>query len=82
MYQDHHHVVNIVNFERVDHQRLFVEVAGYDAEIGKEFKGLIKFVDGMPFGDLIHVQRSSLSPGCRSTVRSYLMREYADGQFN
>ncbi|OCA87301.1 hypothetical protein [Pseudobacillus wudalianchiensis] len=82
MYADHHHTVSIVDFERVNDKSVFVEVAGYDAEKGREFEGIVKFLDGMLYGDLVHNQRSTLSSSCRSLVRSKLLNDYQEGKFN
>lgn len=81
MYEKHHHTVSIIDFNSSDSKSVFVKVIGFDADLGKEFEGEVKFVNGMPFGDLIHPQRSFLSPTCRSTVRSYLLNKYKEGEF-
>ena len=81
MYVKHHHTVSIIDFNSSDSKTVFVKVNGFDAELGKEFEGEVKFVDGMPFGDLIHPQKSPLSSTCRHTVRSYLINKYNDGEF-
>lgn len=82
MYEKHHHTVSVIDFKSTDFKTVFVKVNGYDADLGREFEGEVKFVGGMPFGDLIHPQRSSLSSTCRHTVRGYLLNKYNDGEFN
>ncbi|MGM0903048.1 MAG: hypothetical protein ACQEXB_18365 [Bacillota bacterium] len=81
MYETHHHTVSVIDFKSTDFKTVFVKVNGFDAGLGKKFEGEVKFVDGMPFGDLIHPQRSCLSPTCRHTVRSYLLNKYNDSEF-
>ncbi|KAA9021719.1 hypothetical protein [Niallia endozanthoxylica] len=82
MHEKYHHIVSIIDFKSTGFNTVFVKVNGYDAESGQKFEGEVKFLDGMPFGDLIHPQRSSLSPTCRHKVRSYLLNKYQDGEFN
>ncbi|WP_338449616.1 hypothetical protein R4Z09_26150 [Niallia oryzisoli] len=82
MYEKQNHVLNVIDFKTTQHNTIFVKVAGYDAILGKEFEGEVKFVSGMPFGDLIHHQRSSLSPDSRQFVRENLLKRYNAGEFN
>jgi hypothetical protein len=81
MYETHHHTVNVIGFTSTDYKTTFVKVEGYDAILEKEFEGEVKFVDGMPFGDIIHPQRSSLSSSCRQHVRAFLLIKYNNGDF-
>ena len=82
MYEKHNHVLNVIDFKTTEHNTVFVKVAGYDAVLGKEFEGEVKFVSGMPYGDLIHLQRSTLSPECRQFVRGNLLNRHNAGEFN
>ena len=82
MHEKQHHIVSIIDFKSTGFNTVFVKVNGYDAELGQKFEGEVKFMDGMPFGDLIHPQRSSLSSSCRHAVRGYLLNKYNDGEFN
>ena len=82
MHDKHNHVLNIIDFIATNANIIFVKIAGYDAVAGREFEGEVKFLNGMPFGDIIHSQRSSLSPECREYVRGNLLNRYNEGQFN
>jgi len=82
MYEKHHHALNIIDFKITELKTIFVKVTGYDAVLGREFEGEVKFVGGMPYGDLIHPQRSSLSPECRQYVRGNLQNKYTVGEFS
>ena len=75
------HVLTILDFVPTNGQSIFVKIAGYDAVLEKEFKGEVKFLNGTPFGDLIHPERSSLSPECREFVREELVTRYTKGKF-
>lgn len=81
MYVEHHHTVSVIDFWLTEHKTIFVKVEGYDSELGIKFEGEVKFLDGMPFGDLIHPQRSSLSSSCRQFVRGILINKYRNGEF-
>ncbi|WP_332699242.1 hypothetical protein [Halalkalibacter lacteus] len=82
MYQDYHHVLSVIDFKSTEHNTTFVKFTGYDAVLGKKFEGEVKFVGGLPFGDLIHPQRSSLSSECRQFVRVMLLNKYNAGEFS
>jgi hypothetical protein len=81
MNKQHKHVLTVLDFIPTNQQSIFVKIAGYDVVLGKEFKGEVKFLNGTPFGDLIHPERSSLSPACREFVREELVTRYTKGQF-
>ncbi|OES45529.1 hypothetical protein [Domibacillus iocasae] len=82
MHEKQHNAFYTVDYQWTGQQVLFVKVAGFDAEKGKEFEGLIKFVKGAPFGDLIHPQQSSLSADCIKDLRDYLTKKFAGDEFN
>ncbi|MDQ0271987.1 hypothetical protein [Cytobacillus purgationiresistens] len=82
MYQEHHHILSIIDFNNTQYHSTFVKITGYDAVLGNEFEGEVKFVSGMPFGDLIHPQRSFLSSECRQFVRTMLVNKYNEGAFS
>ena len=82
MDEKHNHVVRVIDFIATNPNTIFVKISGYDAVLDKEFKGEVKFLNGMPFGDLIHSQRSSLSHECREFVHGNLLYRYNEGQFN
>lgn len=76
-----HHTISIIDFITTGHKTTFVKIVGYDAELGSKFEGEVRFLDGMPYGDLIHPDRSSLSAGCRQYVHDYLINKYSNGEF-
>lgn len=82
MCEKHHHALNIIDFKITELKATFVKVTGYDAILGREFEGGVKFVGGIPYGDLIHPQRSFLSPECRQYVRGNLLNKYTVGEFS
>lgn len=81
MHEKHHHILSVIDFEITEHKTTFVKVVGYDAVLEKKFEGEVKFLNGIPYGDLIHYQRSSLSPECRQFVQENLLNKYNDGKF-
>ena len=81
MNKQHKHVLTVLDFIPTNQQSIFVKIAGYDAVLEKKFEGEVKFLNGTPFGDLIHPERSSLSPECREFVREELVTRYTKGQF-
>lgn len=81
MSEQHKHVLTVLDFIPTNQQSIFIKISGYDAVLEREFTGEVKFLNGMPFGDLIHPERSFLSPACREFVRENLVTRYAKGQF-
>ncbi|RRN71292.1 hypothetical protein EI200_11285 [Peribacillus simplex] len=77
----HNHVLTIIDYMKTGHNTCFVKVSGFDAESEQNFEGEVKFVGDLPFGDLIHPQRSHLSSTCREFVREDLVLRYGKGQF-
>lgn len=81
MYDKCHHRVRIIDFNNIHQHSIYVKVIVYDDGLGKEFADEIRFLDGMIYGDLVHPQRSSLSPDCREYVREFLVSKYKNGDF-
>ncbi|KWW21092.1 hypothetical protein AS888_15890 [Peribacillus simplex] len=81
MNDKHNHDVTIIDFMKTGHNTCFVKVSGFDAGIEKKFEGEVKFVGDVPYGDLLHPERSHLSGSCSEFVRSVLMHKYNEGQF-
>ncbi len=82
MNEQHKHVLTVLDFIPTNQQSIFVKIAGYDAVSGRKFEGEVKFLNGMPFGDIIHSQRSSLSLECREFVQEDLLNKYNQGKFD
>jgi len=79
--QEKHHRISIIDFITTDHKTIYVKLVGFDAELGNNFEEEVRFLDGMPYGDLIHPERSPLSDSCREYVRDYLIDKYNKGEF-
>ncbi|MGO4889482.1 hypothetical protein ACJ2A9_17175 [Anaerobacillus sp. MEB173] len=82
MVQKIDHTLCVLDFSRTIHNTTFVKFSGYDAVNGKDFNGEVKFVGGLPYGDIIHPERSSLSSECRDYVRTMLISKYNAGEFD
>ncbi|MFJ7638230.1 hypothetical protein ACIQZM_13380 [Peribacillus sp. NPDC097206] len=82
MNRENQHILNVIDFIKTGHNTCFVKVVGYDADAQVEFEGEIKFVRERPFGDLIHPERSQLTPSSREFVRDNLINRYNKGEFN
>lgn len=76
------HHFNTVDFDWAGQTALFVKVSGFDAETGENFEGVVKFVGGRPYGDLVHNQRSFLSASCREELYAYLLKRYEKNEFS
>ncbi len=76
------HRFSTVDYEWAGANILFVKTSGFDAEQEKEFEGVFKFVGGLPYGDLIHADKSFLSDTCREKLREYLIKRYENKEFN
>jgi hypothetical protein len=72
----------IVDYEWTGQHSLVVKAAGFDAEKGKAFEEVIKFLRGRPFGDSIHPQKSSLSAACRKGLYAYITKKFNDKEFD
>ncbi|WP_096155679.1 hypothetical protein [Bacillus sp. FJAT-45066] len=76
------HSLHIIDFETTTHKTTFVKITIYDAIFEKMLEGEVKFVGGMPYGDIIHRDRSTLSPECRQYVQARLLEKYNEGDFD
>lgn len=76
------HEFYIVDYEWTKQSGLFVKVGGFDAEKGMNFEGIIKFLGGKPYGDVVHAQKSSLSASCREKLYAYLLIKYQQNEFS
>ncbi|WP_285766798.1 hypothetical protein [Peribacillus sp. SI8-4] len=75
------HELTIIDFMKTGHHTCFVQVSGFDAEYKKKFEGEVKFVGDVPYGDLIHSQRSHVSSSCREFIREDLIYRHKGRQF-
>lgn len=75
------HFVNVIDFRTTSYKTTFVKFEGYDGELERRFEGEVRFVDGVPFGDIIHPERSPLSSSCREFVQGRLVNKYNTGEF-
>ena len=76
------HTLSVIDFIKTEHNSIFVSLTGYDAVLRENFEGEVKFLGGMPFGDIIHQERTTLSPECREYIRELLLQKYNAGEFN
>ncbi|KGA98954.1 hypothetical protein AJ85_19400 [Alkalihalobacillus alcalophilus ATCC 27647 = CGMCC 1.3604] len=76
------HSVNVIDFVRTGHQSVFVQISGYDAKLDASFTGEVKFLADRVFGDIIHYERTHLSPEGREYVERKLLSKYLNGDFS
>ncbi|WP_110926547.1 hypothetical protein [Bacillus massiliglaciei] len=76
------HTMMIIDFIQVSSRSCHVIIAGVDADTGREFNGEVRFTNGMLNGDVIHPERTVLSPGCREFVENKLYGKYKAGDFS
>lgn len=75
------HDVTIIDFAW-NGTTLFLEFTGFDGERNARFKGMVRVVDGTPYGDIIHERRSELSLSCRTFVVETLMTKIQQHAFD
>lgn len=73
-------MIHIIDFAWHGSQTLFVECSG-ELE-GVSFKGMVRIVDGMIYGDLVKESRSQLSGVAIEQLKTYLLEKYNTGQFH
>lgn len=79
---NHSHSLNIIDFETSEHKTTFVKISIYDAVSEKKLEGEVKFLGGKPYGDIIHPDRTLLSPECREFVQARLLEKYQAGDLH
>ncbi|KMK75217.1 hypothetical protein [Alkalihalobacillus pseudalcaliphilus] len=72
--------VTVIDFARTI-STIFVEIKGYDQVADKNFHDHVKFLGRRLYGDIIHSEKSTLSPECRLFVEDNLNEKYKDGYF-
>lgn len=82
MEQEQKHRLTIVDYTITEHQTIFVQFSCYDAVLSKIFDGEVKFIGGVPYGDIIHPDRSILSMECREVIRELLVNKYQSGEIS
>ena len=75
------HLIRIMDFNNIHQHSIYVKVFVYDAETGKEYNEEVRFLSGMLYGDIVHQERSPLSPDCRNYVQETLLCKYENGDF-
>ncbi|MBP3951600.1 hypothetical protein [Bacillus suaedae] len=80
--QKQKHSLTIVDFTITEHQTIFVQFSCYDAVLNKVVKGEVKFIGGVPYGDILHPDRSILSMECREVVKEQLVTKYQSGEIS
>ncbi len=59
----------------------FIHVQGYDETKEQKFSGMIRMVDGTPYGDIISKNKSPLSAECIQSIKDYVIQKYKNGYF-
>lgn len=59
----------------------FVKIQGYDGINDQSFEGMIRLVDGIPYGDIIREGKSNLSEECILYIKAYIERKFKQGFF-
>lgn len=77
-----HTTFHIVDYEWTGQNILFVKAAGFDAEKRQEFEGVVKFLRGTPYGDIIHSEKSTLSENSRKALLAYLIGKFHEKEFD
>lgn len=73
-------MIHIIDFAWHGSQTLFVECAGKLDDI--EFKGMVRVVDGIIYGDLVKESKSELTAEAIRELKKYIQMKYEAGQFN
>lgn len=60
----------------------FIKIQGFDAVNNSSFEGIIRMVDGVPYGDLIKEGISELSKECIRFIKIDLEEKYREGYFS
>ena len=60
----------------------FIKIQGFDAVNNSSFEGIIRMVDGVPYGDLIKEGTSELSKECIRFIKNYLEEKQREGYFS
>ena len=81
MSEKYQHILRIMNFNHIHDHSIYVKVMVYDAILDREFHDEVRFLYDMLYGDLVHPERSSLSPDCREYVQNLLRHKYENGSF-
>ncbi|MGM9968029.1 hypothetical protein [uncultured Rummeliibacillus sp.] len=76
------HQVMIVDYSFHGTITCFIKIQGFDAENNIPFEGVIRMVDGVPYGDLIREGTSNLSKESIRYVKLYLEKKYIEGYFS
>ncbi|HWI47328.1 MAG TPA: hypothetical protein VNU45_03765 [Rummeliibacillus sp.] len=76
------HKVVILDYSFHGSITCFIKVQGYDGLNDQPFDGMIRMVDGVPYGDLIKEEKSSLSSNCIQFIKAYIYDKYEKGFFS
>ena len=60
----------------------FIKITGYDDIKNQSFDGMIRMVDGVPYGDILKEDKSNLSPECIQFIKAYIYQKYEQGFFS
>lgn len=73
-------IIHVIDFAWNGTQTLFVDLRG---ELnGKALNGMVRIVDGIIYGDLVHPARSIFSESEINYVKNYLEKKIQAGHFD
>ncbi len=76
------HEVMILDYSFHGPITCFIKIQGYDMQYKQSFEGLIRMVDGIPYGDLLITDKSGLSLECIQFIKDYIRERYDNGYFS
>ena len=76
------HQVMILDYSFHGTITCFIKIQGFDVENNLPFEGVIRMVDGVPYGDIIREGTSNLSKDCIQYIKLYLEEKYKNGYFS
>lgn len=71
--------VYVVDFAWHGNQTLFIELNGTDDN--RKFEGMVRVVDGIIYGDLVHPTKSTLSKEAISYIKNYVSEQISAKKF-
>lgn len=76
------HKVIIVDYSFHGPITCFIKITGHDGIKNQSFDGMIRMVDGVPYGDLLKEEKSNVSSECIQFIKAYIYQKYEQGFFS
>ncbi|MGG0657534.1 hypothetical protein [Rummeliibacillus pycnus] len=76
------HQVTILDYAFHESITCFIKIQGFDGINEQPFNGMIRMVDGVPYGDIIKEEKSNLSSDCIQYIKVYIYQKYEQGFFS